>query len=465
MSVLDLFAGAGGWDVAASDFGLDPLGIELDAAACETRKAAGLATLQADITELEPRAFGPITGLIASPPCQTFSMAGKGEGRRALDAVLGLIPFVAEGWPLSDSDMRTWLVLQPLRWALELQPEWIAMEQVPPVLPVWQAIGAVLRSNGYNVVTGLLHAEQYGVPQTRKRAVLLASRRPLSLPSPTHSRYYPREPAKLDIGVQPWVSMAEALGWGCTDKPSPIVMTARNRQGGADVLEGSSWRREWWKREVERDEYLPRFQSNQSVAGGERAERRIDRPCTTIVSATRSARWLFAGAGRTSEQTAGQVPRELGQPAHTVTGKATASWVLRNNSNACERALDQPAGTVFFGARGNAVDWVQRSNYSTGNSDGRSAEERGRTIRQLEEPSTAVTSKGFNWATADDPQRIESSVRVTVQEAAILQSFPADFPWQGTKTKQYQQVGNAIPPLLAHAVLGQVLERAAEVAA
>ncbi|MGH9249909.1 MAG: DNA cytosine methyltransferase, partial [Acidimicrobiales bacterium] len=48
------------------------------------------------------------------------------------------------------------------------------------------------------------------------------------------------------------------------------------------------------------------------------------------------------------------------------------------------------------------------------------------------------------------------AVRVTVIEAAVLQSFPPDYPWQGTLTKQYQQVGNAIPPLLALHVLAAV---------
>lgn len=51
---IDLFAGPGGWDVAAADLGFRPLGIELDADACATRDAAGHRTLQADVAALSP---------------------------------------------------------------------------------------------------------------------------------------------------------------------------------------------------------------------------------------------------------------------------------------------------------------------------------------------------------------------------------------------------------------------------
>lgn len=141
---------------------------------------------------------------IASPPCQTFSMAGKGEGRKALDDVLGLIDEQAfvSGYRLErltnerDLDPRTALVLTPLAHIYHHRPRLVALEQVPEVLPVWHAYAAVLRSFGYSVWTGIMRAEQYGVPQTRKRAILMARLDgKVQPPTPTHSRYYSTDPA------------------------------------------------------------------------------------------------------------------------------------------------------------------------------------------------------------------------------------------------------------------------------
>ena len=47
--------------------------------------------------------------------------------------------------------------------------------------------------------------------------------------------------------------------------------------------------------------------------------------------------------------------------------------------------------------------------------------------------------------------------KITVAEAGVLQGFPADYPWQGTRTSQFKQAGNAVPPPVAEAVLRALL--------
>ena len=54
---IDLFAGPGGWDVAAHMLGLRAIGIECDPDACNTRRAAGHATMEGDVREYGPADF------------------------------------------------------------------------------------------------------------------------------------------------------------------------------------------------------------------------------------------------------------------------------------------------------------------------------------------------------------------------------------------------------------------------
>ncbi|MFD0638440.1 DNA cytosine methyltransferase [Catenulispora yoronensis] len=77
---IDLFAGPGGWSVAAAALGLRELGIELDPWACATRAAAGHLTVRADVATLPTtRMRNKIKRLIGSPPCGTFSAAERAK--------------------------------------------------------------------------------------------------------------------------------------------------------------------------------------------------------------------------------------------------------------------------------------------------------------------------------------------------------------------------------------------------
>jgi len=221
--IVDLFAGPGGLDVAATWLGVPTVGIEWDVNACATRHAAGLETLQSDVRAFGPDDFPEANVLAGGPPCQTYTVAGTGAGRVALERVLGLVKSMSVGEHVDDQlarfdDERTGLVLEPLRWALQAHRagkpyEAIVLEQVPAVLPVWVAMGEVLEGLGYSVATGVLRTEEFGVPQTRRRAILLAGYgRDVRLPEPTHRPY--RKGVAREVGcadLKPWNTMGDAL--------------------------------------------------------------------------------------------------------------------------------------------------------------------------------------------------------------------------------------------------------------
>ena len=404
---IDLFAGPGGWDEAARLLGVRPVGIELDAAACETRAAAGHRTVRADVSAFPlERLAGRVRGQAGSPPCTTFSAAGDGAGNAVTDQLAELTRYAFAGHDKRETHRRmiaahlagsAWradlpagdraakiakaaasavLVAEPARFIAAGRPEWVALEQVPAVLPLWEVYAAELRLRGYSAWCGKLNAADYGVPQTRERAILIASRsRRVGRPEPTH--YDPRKGCQL-WGL-PWISMAEALGWGATGRPSVAVTAGGTATGGAEPF-GHRGRDAL---EAERDDGRWVLHTN-----------RDQRP---------------DGSRQTAD------PRSA--PAPALTAKSGGQWAVK-----------------LHRGRGASCDADRRDHPG-------------------DESAPTITSAGgkaganLTWVTEQE------SVRITVQEAAILQSFPGDYPWQGTKTKQFEQCGNAVPPRLALHVL------------
>lgn len=213
--LIDLCSGVGGWLVGVEQ---DHLGIEISPDPVATSRAAGHCVLRGDITTLAPM---DCEGLVGSPPCQGFSAAGLRRGR---------------------NDPRSSLIRQIARWA-QVRPTYIAVEQVQAARSSFGREAALLTQMGYKVRVQVLHSECYGVPQARARLVLMAHLdRVPQVPPPTHSRFYPHQPTRLDPGVLPWVSMADALGWGI-ERPSYVVTAGGTERGGGVEVFGHEARK------------------------------------------------------------------------------------------------------------------------------------------------------------------------------------------------------------------------------
>ena len=415
--IVDTFAGPGGWDEGMRMLGLtDVIGIEWDTAACATAEAAGHRRIQADVAALDPLGW-PCWGKVSSPPCQAWSTAGKRKGELDRANCHLLADRMAGGDDSTDwctwEDPRSALVCQPVRWVRELRPEWVALEEVPAVAGLWEHFARIFRGWGYSVWTGDLCAADYGVPQTRTRRILTASRvRTVGPPPPTHSETAHGDDL-LGGHTLPWVTMAEALGWAEADAIRP------NRGSGF----------------VERH--------------GDRPDFPATRPAPVVISKSRS--WERIVTNQRTSQTGEYYERSTDEPAPTLTtnarlwsfaprpGERPPVYVNGNQENAARRSADEPAPTVLFGHRSNDVRWA------------------------LDRPATTavgsfrpdvIAGPGHHDTSRQDAP---GSVRVTVQEAAILQSFRPDYEWSGSRTKQYEQCGNAIPPRLAAHVVASAI--------
>ena len=206
-TAISLFSGAGGLDIGVDRSGFKTIcSVEADAHCTATlrRNAKRKTVWHVDVRALDPKRLLEIFNLQpeslrllhGGPPCQPFSQIGKQSGLR---------------------DPRGALVFEMLRFAAVLRPTAILIEQVPNFLSASTSSGGSLLDKlteefhglGYDLHVSVLNALSYGVPQSRRRAILVG------IPS-GQDYYFPGASLRTRV-------VGEAL----RDLPSPV---AKNEQ-------------------------------------------------------------------------------------------------------------------------------------------------------------------------------------------------------------------------------------------
>lgn len=222
---IDLFCGAGGFSKGLELAGFECIGgIELKEVIAKTHQLnhKKSKTVFGDIREIPPEKFAEVIGtnhvdvIIGGPPCPTFSTIGHAKIRSVT------------GKPVSE-DPRNQLFLEYLRYVDYFRPEIFVIENVPNFITKYKGkifntaveiienIGKDDEGNGegiYEVVkpVQVVNAVYYGVPQTRRRMMLVAhkkSNKVFEYPKPTH--YYDQEDEESKK-LKPCNTVEDAIG-------------------------------------------------------------------------------------------------------------------------------------------------------------------------------------------------------------------------------------------------------------
>ena len=167
MKLISLFSGAGGLDLGFEKAGFEIVTAnEYDQSIWETyEKNHGAPLLKVDIREISASSFPEVDGIIGGPPCQSWSEAGSLKG---ID------------------DPRGQLFYEYIRILHDKQPLFFLAENVKGMMaerhsPAVEGIVKQFENAGYDVNIKLLNANDYGVPQDRKRVFYIGFRKDLKI--------------------------------------------------------------------------------------------------------------------------------------------------------------------------------------------------------------------------------------------------------------------------------------------
>lgn len=372
------------------------------------------------------------TILIGGPPCQAYSLVGRARAKGKRDYV-------------PEEDPRHYLFREYIRVLDRLRPAAFVMENVKGMLSstvesrlVFEMLMEDLSSLGtghgdlyelraIRVEDGvaspqkarqpsdfIIRAEAFGVPQRRHRVIIVGIRSDLA-------------GGACNVGIKvpdKMTTVNDAIG------DFPVLRSGLSR--GSDSIE------DWRATVVDAAQEL---QGNQHV--GELRDTFADL-ASRLRKELPSKRSSIALPGAYGSSTG-----SLGQWLERPELRAIAQHETRGHMSS---DLGRYMFSAVFGqARGyspKASDFPLALSPDHRNWHSGVFSDRFR-VQLAHEPSTTVTShisKDGHYFIHPDPAQCRS---LTVREAARLQTFPDDYLFLGNRTRQYVQVGNAVPPLLA----------------
>jgi DNA (cytosine-5)-methyltransferase 1 len=220
LSAIDLFCGAGGLSEGFQQAGFQILvgnDIDLTAGRTFSRSHSQAKFLGGPVEEYSSADFlnagglkvGDLDCLIGGPPCQGFSVYNH---KRGLD------------------DPRTKLPREYMRLVRGLQPKWIVMENVTGMTSIdgGRAVSGFISTMavaGYVVETMILKAEQFGIPQERRRLFFVGNRLglPIRWPKATHG-----SPGQKYVSVWDAICDLPAIRNGADSSSSPYRCDPQN---------------------------------------------------------------------------------------------------------------------------------------------------------------------------------------------------------------------------------------------
>lgn len=168
MKIISLFTGAGGLDLGFRQAGFNTIWAnEFDSAIWDTFQFnfPDTTLVKNSIVEIDSQSIPDADGIIGGPPCQSWSEAGAGRGIK---------------------DERGKLFYEYVRVLKDKRPKFFLAENVSGILLprhkiAFDAILDSFHSIGYHVRWALLNASSYGVPQDRKRVIIIGFREDLNV--------------------------------------------------------------------------------------------------------------------------------------------------------------------------------------------------------------------------------------------------------------------------------------------